>query len=81
LTAVPPGGLTGSEQQTAAVAKAYRAYIESRPREGEGEDNYLVDHSSNVYLMDPLGNFAGVIGGTTPGDEMAGQLRKLIDEH
>ena len=70
-------GLTGSEEQTTAAEKAYRVYVES----GEGGDNYLVDHSSNVYLMDPLGKFAGVIGGTTPGDEMAGQLRKLIDEH
>jgi protein SCO1 len=72
-------GLTGSEEQTATAKKAYRVYVESG--KGEGEGNYLVDHSSNVYLMDPLGSFAGVIGGTTPGEEMAGRLRKLIDEH
>jgi protein SCO1/2 len=72
-------GLTGSEEQTAAAAKAYRVYVE--PGKGEGEDNYLVDHSSYVYLMDPLGKFAGVISGATPGEEMAAQVHKLIDEH
>jgi protein SCO1 len=72
-------GLTGSEEQTAAAAKAYKVYIESRA--GEGEDNYLVDHSSFVYLMDPLGKFSGVISGATSGEEMAARLRKLMDEH
>jgi len=70
-------GLTGSEEQAAAAAKAYRVYIQS----GTGGDAYLVDHSSFVYLMDPLGKFAGVIQGTTAGDEMAAQLHKLMGEH
>ena len=72
-------GLTGSEEQTSAAAKAYKVYIESHT--GEGEDNYLVDHSSFVYLMDPIGKFAGVIRGETPGEEMAARLRKLMNEH
>ena len=70
-------GLTGSEDQTAAAARAYRVYIQS----GTGGDDYLVDHSSFVYLMDPLGRFAGVIQGTTAGGEMAAQLHKLMGEH
>jgi protein SCO1 len=70
-------GLTGSEEQAAAAAMAYRVYIHS----GTGGDSYLVDHSSFVYLMDPLGKFAGVIQGTSAGDEMAAQLHKIMGEH
>jgi len=72
-------GLTGSEEQTTAAAKVYRVYFE--PSKDEGGDNYLVDHSSYVYLMDPSGKFVGVIMGTMPGKEMAAQLQKLIGEH
>ena len=72
-------GLTGSEEQTAAAAKAYRVYIASSP--GKAKDDYLVDHSSFVYLMDPMGKFTSVIRGETPGEEMAVQLRKLMNEH
>jgi protein SCO1/2 len=71
--------LTGSEEQTAAAAKAYKVYIGSSP--GKAKDDYLVDHSSFVYLMDPIGKFAGVIRGETPGEEMAARLRKLMNEH
>jgi protein SCO1/2 len=42
-------GLTGTPEQVAAVAKAYRAYFR---RAGGGED-YLVDHTTAVYLMSP----------------------------
>ena len=69
-------GLTGSEEQTATAAKAYRVYTGSSP--GKDEDHYLVDHSAFVYVMDPLGKFAGIIAGETPGVEMAAQLRKLM---
>jgi hypothetical protein len=31
--------------------------------------------------MDPMGKFTGVIRGETPGEEMAAQLRKLMNEH
>src|SRR5690348_15747075 len=41
-------GLTGSKEQTAAAATAYRVYIGTSP--GKAKDDYLVDHSSFVYL-------------------------------
>jgi len=44
-------GLTGSAEQIAAVAKEYQVYYEK----GEGEQDYEVDHSSLIYLMDPSG--------------------------
>lgn len=68
-------GLTGSEAQTAAVAKAYHVYV--APRKSDGDD-YLVDHSAYIYLMSPQGKFATVIAGNIAGDRMAETLRKEL---
>ncbi len=47
-------GLTGTEAQVAAAAKAYRVFYK---KSGEGE-GYTMDHSLTIYLMDPDGQFA-----------------------
>lgn len=46
-------GLTGTPDQVAQAAKAYRAYYE---KVGEG-DGYTMNHSLTVYLMGPDGKF------------------------
>jgi protein SCO1/2 len=46
-------GLTGTPDQIAAVAREYQVYYQK----GEGDDQeYEVDHSSLIYLMDPDGH-------------------------
>ena len=50
-------GLTGTPEQVAKAAKAFRVFFRKSVKESEGED-YLVDHTSLVYLMDPDGEFA-----------------------
>lgn len=69
-SAFPPGaiGLTGTPEQVAAAAKAYKVYY--KKVEVAGGD-YTVDHASIVYLMDPKGRFTQVIGHGTAPDEMA----------
>jgi protein SCO1/2 len=65
--AFPEGviGLTGSEAQVAATAKAYKVYYK---KAGTGDD-YTVDHVAYTYLMDPKGQFVRIIGtGDTPDD-------------
>jgi protein SCO1/2 len=47
-------GLTGSEEQVAAASKAYRTYYKSHD---EGDEYYLVDHSTFTYLVDPEHGF------------------------
>ena len=47
-------GLTGTKEQIAAVAKAYRVYY---ARQGDGAE-YEMDHSSIIYFMDPDGQYA-----------------------
>jgi len=48
-------GLTGTMDEVRAVAKLYRVYF-SRPLDDDSED-YLVDHSIIMYLMNPEGEF------------------------
>jgi protein SCO1 len=70
-------GLTGDAQQIAAVAQAYGAYYTTR-KVGPGADDYLIDHSSYVYLMDPAGRFAHGFEAETPPDRMAQEVRELM---
>ena len=74
--AFPEGtiGLTGTPEQVAAATKAFRAYYK---KNGEGED-YVVDHSTVVYLMDPQGRFVRPLAyGLTP-EQMAEQIRDAM---
>lgn len=48
-------GLTGSSEEIAKVAKAYRVYYARVEDQGDGD--YLMDHSSILYLMDRDGKF------------------------
>ena len=48
-------GLTGSAEEIAKVAKAYRVYYARVEDQGDGD--YLMDHSSILYLMDRDGKF------------------------
>ncbi len=60
-------GLTGSDAQIAAVAKAYRVYYARA--DGKGSDTYLMDHSSFLYLMGPDGKFRALVKpGSSPAD-------------
>jgi protein SCO1/2 len=49
-------GLTGSEADIAAVAKAYRVYY-AKAKGSENSPDYLMDHSTILYLMGPDGKF------------------------
>lgn len=67
-------GLTGTPEQIEAMAKAYRVYVRKR---GEGAD-YLVDHTTAAFLMNPEGQFVRVLAaGMTP-TEMAAQIRDAM---
>ena len=68
-------GLTGSAAQIAAVAKEYRVYYAPQPAQN---GDYLVDHSSLVYLMDRNGRFLKVFAGSLSGVEMADTMRPFI---
>ena len=67
-------GLTGTPQQVAAAAKAYRVYYKAV---GDGP-GYSVDHSTAIYLMDPKGRFDKVIAYNLPPEEIARQIKDAM---
>jgi protein SCO1/2 len=49
-------GLSGPDDQIAAVAKEYQVYY-SREDMDDDSGEYMMDHSSLIYLMDPAGKY------------------------
>ena len=72
----PPGviGLTGSDEQIAAAARAYRAFYE---KVGEDQD-YTMNHSLTVYLMGPDGQFRSALAHDLGPEPSAELIRRVI---
>jgi protein SCO1/2 len=70
-------GLTGSPDEIAAVAKAYRVYYAKVKTEGSDTD-YAVDHGSLIYLMSPEGKFVTHFTYGTDPTKLAAGLEKGI---
>lgn len=77
LTAFDPRirGLTGTPAQVAQIAKAYRVYYKRVPL---ANGDYVMDHSTTVYMMDAHGNFVGPIGYDEPDAQVMPYLRDLV---
>jgi protein SCO1 len=60
-----------------ARAEEYGAYYVPH-RTGPGADDYVVDHSTYVYVMDPEGKFVRAFDSGTSGDRIAHALHKLF---
>lgn len=67
-------GLTGTPADIAAAAQAYGVYYQPH-RTGPGADDYTVDHSTYIYLMDPAGRFERGFGADASADELAAGIR------
>jgi protein SCO1 len=70
-------GLIGTPEQIAAAAHEYGAYY-VRHRTGPGVNDYVMDHSTYLYIMDPEGKFGRAFHGDTSGDRIADALRELL---
>lgn len=68
-------GLTGSPDEVAAAAKAYRVYYAKAGKTSSATD-YLMDHSSIIYLMGPDGRFVRHMPYTTDAAKLAAELRQ-----
>lgn len=67
-------GLTGTQAEIDRVIKEYHLYVSRDKSDSSGD--YLVSHSSYIYLVGPNGKFVNVIQGNEGGEQIAAWLRK-----
>ena len=68
--------LTGTPEEIAAAARAFRVYYAKRPLEKAGE--YTMDHSAYIYLMGPDGKFITHFRHAISPDDLAEALKKRL---
>jgi protein SCO1/2 len=77
----PPSfiALTGTAEQLAPVHKAYHVYAQVVDDPGSQKDskNYIMDHSSIVFVMDRQGRFVTSFNHQTPPAQIAAMLSRL----
>ncbi len=69
-------GLTGSPEQLRTMADAY--YVSYYKVQDEAASDYLMDHTSIVYVMDRSGTYLTHFTHATSAEEMAGKLKDLL---
>jgi cytochrome oxidase Cu insertion factor (SCO1/SenC/PrrC family) len=68
-------GLTGTPEQVAAAAKAYRVHYKKNPRP---DGDYAMDHSSIMFLMNPEGRFVRLFPNEMASDKMTQKIREAL---
>lgn len=71
-------GLTGTAEQISKVAKAYGVYYKKAEEVEEGQ--YLMDHSTGIYLMGPDGAFIAKFTENEKPNNMVAALRKSMNK-
>jgi protein SCO1 len=69
-------GLVGSPQEIAATAQDFHVYFKVRQL---GNNEYTIDHSSFIYVLDPNGAFVSLLTSDLPGHGLADELRRLVN--
>ena len=69
-------GLTGTAEQIAKAARAYKVYYRKQP--SEDEDYYLMDHSSFSYFMVPDVGFVDFLRSDLPPEAVADRLACVL---
>lgn len=70
-------GLTGTAEELASVAKAYRVY-NKKVADPNTPGAYTFDHSSILYLMDSQGKYAAHFSPSTDVDKLAEQIARYL---
>lgn len=73
--------LTGSPDQVRAAAAAYKVFYVKVNPDGGPPDNrdYLMDHSSQIYLMGPDAHYKTHFISTLSAEDIAAELDKLME--
>jgi protein SCO1 len=67
-------GLTGTDEEIAAVAKEYKIYYRKVPT----DSGYTMDHSATIFLMDSKGDFYGTSNFQETAEIRRKKLQQLI---
>lgn len=70
-------GLTGTPDQVKSAAQVYRVYYSKAKSEASDKD-YLMDHSSIIYLMNKQGEFVKHFNFGVNPTELAAEIEKLL---
>lgn len=70
-------GLTGTQAQVDAAAKAYRVYFK-KVRDEKSTAQYTIDHSALIYLMAPDGSYITHFSHTVGPDALAAGIAKAL---
>ena len=70
-------GVTGSPEELAAIARRYGVFYARQPVETAG-GGYVVDHTSDTYVVGVDGKLDGKIAHATPPHQVAAGIRKRL---
>lgn len=71
-------GLTGTTSTLTAISQRYQALFNYSA--GVGRDSYIVNHSSNLYIIDAQGQLISIIPFGTPVDHIIRVIEKLLEK-
>lgn len=69
-------GLTGTQAEVDAAAKAYRVYY----MKTDDTKDYLIDHSIIMYLLDPNGDFVTFFGKNFTEEQLGNKMAKIVTD-
>lgn len=69
-------GATGSAEQVATVARQYGVFYAKQKTNTAG--GYVVDHTSETYVVDPAGQLASRLPHGAPPDQVVAEIRRFI---
>ena len=69
-------GLTGNKEEINKVVKAYRAYYYKI--KDKNSDNYTIDHSSIIYLMNKEGKYLTHFSSTETSENISNKIKSFL---
>lgn len=73
-------GVTGRPEELAGIARRYGAFY-AREAIATAGDGYVVDHTSDTYVVGPDGRLLGKIGHATPPGEVVATIRNYLKQN